>query len=81
VNSQLCLQVAVYGSQPVWQYYWDGYHNEDWKIISANGYQFVMESAAVNGVCAAVSSSSGDSSTIVKQPCDLGNARQIWQLG
>jgi Ricin-type beta-trefoil lectin domain len=81
VNSQLCLQVAVYGSQPVWQYYCDGYQNEDWKIISANGYQFVLESVAVNGACAAVSSFSGDSSTIVKQPCDLGNAQELWQLG
>jgi hypothetical protein len=81
VNSQLCLQVAVYGSQPIWQYYCDGYQNEDWKIISANGSQFVLESVAVNGACAAVSSFSGDSSPVVKQPCDLGNAQELWQLG
>jgi hypothetical protein len=81
VNSQLCLQVAVYGSQPLWQSYCDGTPNEDWKIISANGTQFVLDSVAVNGDCATISSSSGDSSSIVKQPCNLGNAQQLWQLG
>jgi Ricin-type beta-trefoil lectin domain len=82
VNSQLCLEMPIVGSQPFWQNYCaDGSNDEDWKIISSNGTQFVLESVAVNGVCAAVSSSSGDSSTIVKSQCNLSNAREIWELG
>jgi hypothetical protein len=81
VNSQLCLEVPLYGAEPAFQDYCDGYQEEDWRIISINSTQFALDNVAVNGDCATVSTSSGDSSTVVKQPCDLGNAQQIWELG
>jgi riboflavin synthase alpha subunit len=41
----------------------------------------VLDNVASNGVCATVSSFSGDSSTLVKGACNLGNAQELWELG
>ena len=81
VNSQLCLQMPLYGNQPEYQADCDGIPEEDWQIISSNGTQFVLDNVAVNGICATVSNFSGDSSTLVKQACNLGNAQELWELG
>jgi Ricin-type beta-trefoil lectin domain len=87
VNSQLCLEMVLYGSEPVsgsgpvYQNYCDNYPEEDWRIVSANGIQFVLQNVELSQLCAAVSDLSGDSSPIIKQACNLGYAQQLWQLG
>jgi Ricin-type beta-trefoil lectin domain len=81
VNSQLCLEMVLYGSGPVFQNYCENYPEEDWQIVSANGTQFVLDNVGVRSLCAAVSDLSGDSSPVVKQNCNLGYAQQIWELG
>jgi hypothetical protein len=71
----------VSGSGPVYQNYCDNYPEEDWRIVSANGIQFVLQNVELSQLCAAVSDLSGDSSPIIKQACNLGYAQQLWQLG
>jgi Ricin-type beta-trefoil lectin domain len=82
VNSQLCLEAGILGGVAVWQEDCsDGSTLEDWNIITVNGTEFALQNVWERSTCLAASSSSGDSTPVIRQSCNLGYAAQIWQLG